>query len=75
MLFTAPALEQVLGPGAHQHSTHPQDSPLPVFLAFALRLSSAPAQTIRVDITPGHSTNKFVPNQALGAGIGPMPAS
>ncbi len=35
---------------------------------------SASAQTIRVDITPEHSTNKFVPNQALGAGIDRMSA-
>ena len=48
--------------------------PLPVLLAFVLRLSAAPAQTIRVDITPGHSSNQFVPNQALGAGIDRMPA-
>lgn len=33
---------------------------------FALQ---CPAQTVRVDITPGHSTNRFVPNQTLGAGI------
>ena len=52
----------------------PRIHPLPLFLAFALGLSSAPAQTIRVDITPGPSTNKFVPNQALGAGIDRMPA-
>lgn len=32
------------------------------------------AQTIQVDITPDHSTNKFIPNQALGAGIDRMPA-
>ena len=29
--------------------------------------------TIRVDITPGHSTNSFVPNRALGAGIDRLP--
>ena len=27
------------------------------------------AQTIQVDITPAHSTNRFAPNQALGAGV------
>ena len=27
------------------------------------------AQTIDVDITPGHSTNQFVPTETLGAGI------
>src|ERR1700678_1470294 len=29
----------------------------------------AAAQTIQVDITPGHATNRFVPNQTLGAGV------
>ena len=29
--------------------------------------------TIRVDITPGHSTNSFVPDKALGAGIDRLP--
>jgi len=32
----------------------------------------APAQTIEVDIT--HSTNTFIPNQALGAGVDRIPA-
>lgn len=32
------------------------------------------AQTIHVDAAPDHSTNEFVPNQALGAGIDRMPA-
>ncbi len=36
--------------------------------------TSTSAQTIRVDMTPEHSTNKFVPNQALGAGIDRMSA-
>jgi hypothetical protein len=36
---------------------------------------SAQAQTIRVDITPDHVANKFVPNQALGAGIDRMSAT
>jgi len=35
----------------------------------------APAQIIRVDITPEHVANTFVPNQALGAGIDRMPAA
>ena len=34
----------------------------------------ASGQTIRVDSTPEHSTNKFIPNQALGAGIDRMSA-
>jgi hypothetical protein len=36
---------------------------------------SAQAQTIRVDITPDHVANRFVPNQALGAGIDRMSAT
>ncbi len=39
-------------------------------VAFALAVS---AQTIRIDATPGHSTNSFVPDQALGAGIDRLP--
>ena len=31
------------------------------------------AQTIRVDITPSHSTHSFVPTRALGAGIDRLP--
>jgi len=31
------------------------------------------AQTIQVDTTPAHSTNRFAPNQALGAGIDRIP--
>lgn len=33
----------------------------------------APAQTIQVDITPVHATNRFAPVQALGAGIDRIP--
>lgn len=36
-------------------------------------LSASSAQTVRVDVTPGHSTNSFVPTQALGAGIDRIP--
>ena len=32
------------------------------------------AQNIDIDITPGHETNRFVPNQTLGAGIDRIPA-
>lgn len=39
--------------------------------AFALTLSAASAQTVRVDMS--HSTNSFVPTQALGAGIDRIP--
>ncbi|MGH9683542.1 MAG: discoidin domain-containing protein [Candidatus Acidiferrales bacterium] len=41
-----------------------------MMLAFAVAVS---AQTIRVDVTPGHSTNSFVPDKALGAGIDRLP--
>src|ERR1700689_2146050 len=34
---------------------------------------AVPAQTVRVDITPGHEVNSVVPNQALGAGIDRLP--
>ena len=33
------------------------------------------AQTIQVDITPTHSTNHFVPNETLGAGVDRIPAA
>src|SRR6185312_1484837 len=33
----------------------------------------AHGQSIRVDITPGHMRNRFVPNQTLGAGIDRIP--
>ena len=34
----------------------------------AFTLNSLP-QTVHVDVTPGHSTNHFIPDQTLGAGI------
>jgi len=37
--------------------------------------SYSSAQTIRVDATPTHATNRFVPNQTLGAGIDRIPVS
>ena len=37
-------------------------------------LVSGVAQTIQVDITPTHSTNRFVPNETLGAGVDRIPA-
>jgi len=40
-----------------------------------LLLVSCAAQTIQVDITPAHSTNQFVPNETLGAGIDRIPAA
>jgi F5/8 type C domain-containing protein len=39
---------------------------LPVYLLPAPLASS---QTVRVDITPGHAVNSFIPTEALGAGI------
>jgi len=36
-------------------------------------LVTCAAQTIQVDITPAHSTNRFVPSEALGAGIDRIP--
>jgi hypothetical protein len=35
----------------------------------ALLVATAQGQTVNVDITPSHETNRFVPNQTLGAGI------
>ena len=34
---------------------------------------TANAQTVDVDITPAHETNRFIPNQTLGAGIDRIP--
>ena len=42
------------------------------FFSFAV---PAAAQTIQVDITPAHSTNRFVPNETLGAGVDRIPAA
>jgi hypothetical protein len=38
-----------------------------------LLLVTCAAQTIQVDTTPAHSTNRFVPNETLGAGIDRIP--
>jgi hypothetical protein len=38
-------------------------------LSAALMLSALHAQTVRVDITPAHATNTFVPKESLGAGV------
>jgi hypothetical protein len=48
--------------------------PLVPVLLLLILTNSAGAQTIRVDMTAEHSTNKFIPNQALGAGIDRMSA-
>ena len=42
---------------------------IPLVLAACLLAIPAWSQTIRVDITPGHSTKSFVPTEALGAGV------
>ena len=45
-------------------------------LAGCFFLSTAcAAQTIQVDTTPAHATNRFVPNQTLGAGIDRIPVA
>jgi len=44
-----------------------------LIVCFFLRATSV-GQTIQVDITPTHSTNRFVPNQTLGAGVDRIPA-
>jgi hypothetical protein len=38
-------------------------------------LATCAAQNIQVDVTPAHSTNHFVPNQTLGAGVDRIPAA
>ncbi|MGA8149519.1 MAG: discoidin domain-containing protein [Terriglobales bacterium] len=45
-----------------------------VIVAASILGAAAAAQTIQVDITPEHSTNRFVPNQTLGAGVDRIPA-
>jgi hypothetical protein len=44
-------------------------------MACFLPLGVSVAQTIQVDITPTHSTNHFVPNETLGAGVDRIPAT
>ena len=48
-----------------------RDNTAPAFLflfCFLIAVSAA-AQTVQVDITPGHAVNRIVPTKALGAGI------
>jgi len=45
------------------------------FLSLLLPGSLTFAQTIDVDITPAHETNRFVPDQTLGAGIDRIPVA
>src|SRR5579862_1715217 len=40
-----------------------------------LILATCAAQNIQVDATPAHSTNHFVPNQTLGAGVDRIPTA
>jgi len=42
-------------------------------IAILLLSCASPGQTIDVDITPSHETNRFVPNQTLGAGVDRIP--
>src|SRR5690349_8145859 len=44
-------------------------SALACLLGCTMATNLCSAQTIRVDATPGHEVNKFVPTEALGAGI------
>lgn len=46
-----------------------------LFASAVLMLPSLKAQTIRVDITPAHATNSFVPKESLGAGIDRIPVA
>ncbi|HUL17018.1 MAG TPA: discoidin domain-containing protein [Terriglobales bacterium] len=43
--------------------------PSPVLIYALFFLPTAASQTVRVDITPSHSTNQFIPTKTLGAGI------
>jgi hypothetical protein len=42
---------------------------IPRALIIVIAAAGCAAQTVEVDITPSHETNRFVPNQTLGAGI------
>jgi hypothetical protein len=44
------------------------------WVAFLILPAAGAAQSIQVDITPTHSTNRFRPNETLGAGIDRIPA-
>lgn len=46
---------------------------LAFLLITSVLLPAASAQTIRVDVTPGHETNTFRPTEALGAGVDRIP--
>lgn len=48
---------------------------LSILFVLAFALIPASAQTVRVDITPSHSINQFVPNQTLGAGVDRIPVA
>ena len=47
---------------------------LAVFAA-AVPSGTSSAQTIVVDVTPGHATNHFIPSKTLGAGIDRIPTN
>lgn len=44
-----------------------------IFLGIFSAALACAGQTIQVDITPAHATNRFAPNQALGAGVDRIP--
>lgn len=46
-----------------------------LLLAIALAPAGLAAQVIRIDITPSHSVNSFVPREALGAGVDRIPVA
>ena len=46
-----------------------------ILASAALMLPGLQAQTISVDITPAHATNRFVPRESLGAGIDRIPVA
>ena len=61
---------------AQSIKTRPPMLRVPLLLLLSCVAAAAPANaadTVRVDITPGHETNSFVPERALGAGIDRIP--
>ena len=55
-----------------QKATAPNSVAL-LLTAIVVFASAAPAQTIRVDVTPGYTANSFRPTKALGAGVDRIP--
>src|SRR5579883_2804676 len=48
--------------------------PTAIFLLLLCK-SAAKAQTVQVDVTASHATNRFVPTEALGAGVDRIPTA